>query len=902
MSKSQHIHSNAADKSTSWSDNFDAVVFLTWSNWKTEPRSNRYHFAMRFARHLPVYFIQPDGSSGELTWEEASPVTIVHVSPVYDYDQAKRLEEFLAERGARRVLAWVYNVHFTEVIDRLHPKYTVFHATEDYAATPERWKVTVSDIRRQLQVMLDRCDRILAVSDGVAASYAAYMQLPSVPYVLPNGCDFEFWHQADAHVFRQHSGPPVALYQGGINDRLDFGMLTSLADLMPDWTFRFCGREVNTGSEWAALKNRANVDYVGEVSPETIAELARGATIGLIPFVNEGLLRRSLPLKAFEYLACGLPVVTVPIDSLDSHPDLFTKAHGATEFAAAMRRLAETRADPDAVEERLNVARLNSYERNFARLSNMLAQDVSSLQGLNTLILYDDGSTHVGTIREHLLAFKSYSRFRPFYMAATGYLAGAAAANPRLDFSPYDAVLIHYSIRISVDGHLSPIVENALMAYGGPKMLFIQDEYDTTDTSLAAIERLGITAVFTNVPEESWELVYPRSRFPDVTLIPTLTGYVPEDPALSKFVTPIPNRACRIGYRGRKLPHHYGELGFDKYRIGADLKDMLQQRGVNVDIEVDDSKRIYGLDWYRFVGSVRATLGTESGSNVFDFDGRLARLAKDHADLDFQEFSKRYLEGIDGKIRMNQISPRVFEAIKLRTALILFEGEYSNVLKPDIHYLVLKKDYSNIWEIVEKLEDTEFLEGLTQRAFDDIVGSGLYSFAAFVADVDREIVREAWTKARCAIFCAPTFAISRRETLSVSSGSSADVLVSNDIVARGDRTRLVLASSQATPRAPEEQGKVLDIGTLLRGRPPIPQAQSVVAKAYEVARWIWRLLPYEVRLRIAARISGSPKVARWLWRLLPYDVRTRIAARISDSPTPAARTGDQHSGSGGQSQ
>ena len=42
-----------------------------------------------------------------------------------------------------------------------------------------------------------------------------------------------------------------------------------------------------------------------------------------------------------------------------------------------------------------------------------------------------------------------------------------------------------------------------------------------------------------------------------------------------------------------------------------------------MDIEVDDRHRIYGPDWYRFVGSVRATLGTESGANVFDFDGSI---------------------------------------------------------------------------------------------------------------------------------------------------------------------------------------------------------------------------------------------------------------------------------------
>ena len=57
---------------------------------------------------------------------------------------------------------------------------------------------------------------------------------------------------------------------------------------------------------------------------------------------------------------------------------------------------------------------------------------------------------------------------------------------------------------------------------------------------------------------------------------------------------------------------------------------------------------------------------------------------------------------------MNQISPKIFEAIRLRTALILFDGSYSDVVKPDAHYIVLKKDYSNIDEVFERLEDIHF--------------------------------------------------------------------------------------------------------------------------------------------------------------------------------------------------
>ncbi|MBT8506740.1 hypothetical protein B1F79_04690 [Coxiella-like endosymbiont of Rhipicephalus sanguineus] len=57
------------------------------------------------------------------------------------------------------------------------------------------------------------------------------------------------------------------------------------------------------------------------------------------------------------------------------------------------------------------------------------------------------------------------------------------------------------------------------------------------------------------------------------------------------------------------------------------------------------------------------------------------------------------LESIGEKIDYNQISPRHFEAVATKTLQILYEGEYSNILKPWVHYVPLKKDYSNFDEV-----------------------------------------------------------------------------------------------------------------------------------------------------------------------------------------------------------
>ena len=86
---------------TSLSECFDAVVMLAWADWKTEPRSNRYHFATRFAGELPVLFLQPDAHRrrGTIRLEstEVDRVEIVHTSYLVDESEVQALLEMLRE-------------------------------------------------------------------------------------------------------------------------------------------------------------------------------------------------------------------------------------------------------------------------------------------------------------------------------------------------------------------------------------------------------------------------------------------------------------------------------------------------------------------------------------------------------------------------------------------------------------------------------------------------------------------------------------------------------------------------------------------------------------------------------------------------------------------------------------
>ena len=59
----------------------------------------------------------------------------------------------------------------------------------------------------------------------------------------------------------------------------------------------------------------------------------------------------------------------------------------------------------------------------------------------------------------------------------------------------------------------------------------------------------------------------------------------------------------------------------------------------------------------------------------------------------------------DDNFSYRTISPRHFEAAAFRICQVMFEGEYSDVLRPMVHYVPLKKDFSNFDQVVELITD-----------------------------------------------------------------------------------------------------------------------------------------------------------------------------------------------------
>jgi hypothetical protein len=372
------------------------------------------------------------------------------------------------------------------------------------------------------------------------------------------------------------------------------------------------------------------------------------------------------------------------------------------------------------------------------------------------LVIYSIVSTVVATTMEYVRSFGRYSQYE------VSYVNGTHGARLGVELDEFDAIWLNYCCRLCFPGYVGADVRQALKTYRGLKLVSVQDEYEQTENLRQAIEELEFDVVFSVVPESARDYVYPKERFPRTEFISVLTGYVPEQLEAKCATTPLERRPITIGYRGRDLGARYGELGFWKAEIGRRVRAICLERHIPCDIEVSEASRIAGNRWYTFIESCRTMLGTESGSNVFDFDGSIQRrdetLKRTHgplAHVAHGEFAS-YVAEHESNVGMGQISPRVFEAAALRTPQILLTGRYSGLIEPDEHYLELKKDFSNLDDVLRQVEDIPALHAMAQRTYDRLIASGAYSYRRFVELVDSVIARK--LSARAERQSAPTIA------------------------------------------------------------------------------------------------------------------------------------------------
>ena len=164
-------------------------------------------------------------------------------------------------------------------------------------------------------------------------------------------------------------------YAGLVSSRLDLPLLAELAAIRPEWRLVLVGEIVPAGcqTELARLTALPNVTLAGPRPAAEMPGIIARWDVGLIPYrVNEET-RRASPLKLYEYLAAGLPVVSADVPAVRPFAGLIEIAGGPEETAVAVARALAT--DSAAARAgRCAAVREHSWDARVESLSAMLAE------------------------------------------------------------------------------------------------------------------------------------------------------------------------------------------------------------------------------------------------------------------------------------------------------------------------------------------------------------------------------------------------------------------------------------------------------------------------------------------------------------------------------------------------
>ena len=125
--------------------------------------------------------------------------------------------------------------------------------------------------------------------------------------------DVEFFSKKLPASNVENSRPTVG-YIGAIAEWFDVELVAHAARNRPAWNFVLIGS--SAGIDSSRLRRFANIKMLGELPYNALPDYVHSFDICIIPFKLTNLIMHTNPVKVYEYLSAGKPVVATPLPEL----------------------------------------------------------------------------------------------------------------------------------------------------------------------------------------------------------------------------------------------------------------------------------------------------------------------------------------------------------------------------------------------------------------------------------------------------------------------------------------------------------------------------------------------------------------------------------------------------------
>jgi len=337
------------------------IICFAPNDWWGMNLSCATHIMLRLARHNRVLFVNPfssdiSGAKGlgilaRIVRKARSMARFLRrphrnlyvFSPIFMPIQGKgfvdRLNNIILKlqmqavcrvAGISKPILWVENLRASDMLEWFDSEAVVYHVSDLFT----RCKYTSNRAALELreQNIVKSSDVVICVSEQL---YSLMSARHSRVYYVPHGVDFQLFRHAaengDSAVELAGVSRPIAGYFGTLTGNNDIELLEYCVRNLPDVSFVLAGQI--TGGDYSRLLERPNVYHLGKLAYQKIPLLCAGFNVCMLPWKVTEWIRSCNPLKLFEYMASGRPIVSVQINEVvNKYSDLISVAADKEEF------------------------------------------------------------------------------------------------------------------------------------------------------------------------------------------------------------------------------------------------------------------------------------------------------------------------------------------------------------------------------------------------------------------------------------------------------------------------------------------------------------------------------------------------------------------------------------------
>lgn len=282
------------------------------------------------------------------------------------------LSFWLKKKDFKKYTLWTYNPLTTRILEVNNFNNLIYHCVDEIKAQPGMPVQLLEEAESELVVQSN------VVFTTAKQLYETRKKINESTFYYSNVADFEHFQKALLNKTRIPDDlnvvpKPIAGFIGALSGyKVDFELIRQAAMENPEVSFVLIGK-VGEGDPWtdvSLLKEINNIHFLGPKNYKELPAYLKGFDIAMLPNTLNEYTDSMFPMKFFEYLAAGKPVVSVDLKSLSDFHDVCFLSESYTEFSKNIR-LALNDTD-EQLDKRVEIASKYTYDSRMEKMMTIV--------------------------------------------------------------------------------------------------------------------------------------------------------------------------------------------------------------------------------------------------------------------------------------------------------------------------------------------------------------------------------------------------------------------------------------------------------------------------------------------------------------------------------------------------